>query len=165
MNEATWQQKLGAGAVALGLATGAPNIANAQHLTRGMRDNNPTNVHHVIDKHGNSWKGEISKDKDGESDFDSVQDGFRAGVVNFLTHKKRSPHLTVKEYLRSFANTATSKQFHAYTTNLSRFGIDINAKISAIDPIKFVVAQSKAESGMVISPEVQQKVRLGLGLK
>ena len=124
---------------------------------RGIRNNNPLNLKYDE----NAWQGRTGQDADGFAIFALIENGFRAGVKNFVNNQRKLERITIRQYLDRFASDSKEVDKKQYAKFIcDRIGVLESTLIVTVDPYKFVAAQALFETpGAVFTEDMQEKVR------
>ena len=142
-----------------GLGFGAMSLKKAiakDTRTLGEKNNNPINLK-AFDK----WQGMTGKDSFGHAQFDTLESGIRAGLLNLRVHQLRNPDETLRAYMRKFKTAKGDYQAEFIAKALD---ISPDIKLKNINVSDIIIPLAKIESKIQLTKEqidaVKQQFKL-----
>lgn len=118
--------------------------------TRGEKNNNPSNVRATA----THWQGERASSTDSAFEqFDTVEQGIRAGAIVFLTYQRKHGLETVRELIHRWAPPVENDTDSYVNAVANEMGVGANDPLSLCDQgtmTKFLKAVIRHENGRVI---------------
>jgi hypothetical protein len=129
-----------------------PKAEASEGETLGAKNNNPFNL-----RGSDKWQGKTGKDKQGHIQFDSLENGVRAGIKNLKNHAAKNPNQTLEQYMNSYAEENGTEEAKYIAGKL---GVEPSAKLKDLNMEEVAKPLAMFESKVDISQTSKKKVQI-----